>query len=437
MRTDDSTMQLLKRTQQGKKHPATALGIIQRSNLKYLDNALKQQWNLGKNILLCWCLDRQGIQLLLAPHYFLGRFSVSLNDCDPVDRLEALNGRFVRELISTSRQLSAEDFRGAASRLQLQPVLIPLPVALSSQPELLAAVDERIKRYSINYVKNRAVLLFDIVNFSLVSPFEQTSQLNSLSYSLNAAHNTLRRQNIEINFSRTTTGDGYYVWHQHNSYRANLELFQFMQLVIADNALAQLAVDPSAGQAVPSIRSGFHIGSHFEFYQQETVSPDMNSFIVGDVTIELARMLDLASPGQIFIGDFDTFVPTSYREGAYLVPVDSQHFVTRAAKQMQALQNLTLSGQQVNNIHCFLTGDTGASGGKNIRRFCITDKHGRSRNAYNLRIHIYTGESNNSVILGLPDSQLPKRHYRRAGESQLFKNLQHSFRSSIAAVEDR
>jgi hypothetical protein len=322
----------------------------------------------------------------------------------------------------------------------LAPVNIKLPDSVEGQPELHAAIDGLIKRYSINYVKSRAVLLFDIVNFSLASPFEQTSQLNSLSYSLNAAHNKLLKRNIEINFSRTTTGDGYYIWHHEETPRANLELYEFMIMVIADNALAQRAASrgPKSGLVVPKIRTGFHIGSHFEFYQVEGVNPGMNRFIVGDVTIELARMLDLASSGQIFIGDFDTLVPTSFREGAYLIPVDSQHFVDRALKHSASMNGVTLSGEKVESIHCYLTGETGASGGQTIRRFRITDKHGRSRNVYNLRVIIKTDNSGHAIRLGQQDSELPKRHYRRKED---FKKIDHIVKSrvkpkaSIAAFE--
>lgn len=395
-----------------------SLSIIQQANLRCLDQALKQQWNLGQNILLCWCVDGKGVQVLSAPHYFLGQFSASLNDCSPVDRLDALNGLYIRDMISGPRQLSPEDFSGAARRLQLEPLPIQLPVPLAHKPELFTAIDEMIRRYSINFVKNRAVLLFDIVDFSLVSPFEQTSQLNSLSYSLNAAHSKLLQQNIDINFSRSTTGDGYYVWHKQDSPRANIELFEFMILVIADNAFAQRAAvtDKRFGKVVPQIRSGFHIGSHFEFYQVEGLTPGMKSFIVGDVTIELARMLDLAGEGQIFMGDFETVVPTSGREGAYLIDANPQQFVERAMKLMAGLKKFTLSGEQIDSIHCFLTGETGASGGETVRRFLITDKHGHSRNVYNLKIFIKKASSGKPLMLGQHDSYLPKRRYRRKSD---------------------
>ncbi len=180
-----------------------------------------------------------------------------------------------------------------------------------------------------------------------------------------------------------------------------------MLLVLADNAIA---FRKALGNTVPLIRSGFHIGSHYEFYQVEGVNPSMNNYIVGDVTIELARMLDMAKPGQIFIGDFNTRVSTSAREGAYLIDADSRTFVERVAKHINALQGVELSGEKVQSIFCYLTGETGASAGQNIRRFRITDKHGRSRNAYNLRIKIQ-GQNKQPLMLGVQDSELPKRSY--------------------------
>ncbi len=195
-----------------------AHSVVQQQNLRYLESALREQWKLGQNILLCCTAADDGIQLLRAPHYFLGKFSASLNNCSPTDRLDALNGRFIREMISGGRQLPLDEFEGAARRLELPPRHICLPVELNRDRAVMDAVDVMLRRYSISHVKSRAVLLFDVVNFSLVTPFEQTSQLNSLSYSLNAAYNKLLKRGVEVNFSHTTTGDGYYVWNEESSH---------------------------------------------------------------------------------------------------------------------------------------------------------------------------------------------------------------------------
>lgn len=383
--------------------------------LDTLEEALREYWRLGQNIILCWSAVPEGICVLLAPHYYLGNFSASLSDSSPTDRLDLLNGRFIRQLISGRRQMPGEDFFSTARRLELEPILVRSPINREADSALLEATERLIKRYSISYVDSRAALLLDIVDFSLYSPFEQTSQLNSLSYSLNSAYNKLLKKNIAVDFARTTTGDGFYVWNRDPGPRANVDLFQFMLLVVADNAIARRKARELT-RTVPLLRTAFHIGSHFEFYQVEGVNPTLHSYIVGDVTIELARMVELAHPGQIFIGDFKTAMPTSMREGAFLVDVDSQHFVERIAKHLENLRGLELSGEHIEALHCQLTGEPGVSAGQNVRRFRITDKHGRSRHAYNLRINIHTGGGRRPLLLGIQDYYLPKPSAGRSAD---------------------
>ncbi len=388
-----------------------------KQQLSQLEDALREQWHLGQNILLCWCPIATGIAVLVVPHYYLGQFSGSLSDSSPIDRLDLLNGRFIRQLISGPRLMSAEDFFSTAHRLELEPTMVASAIDANADIDTLLAVEDLIKRHSISYVDNRAVLLFDIVDFSLYSPFEQTSQLNSLSYSLNSAYNKLRTKNIEIDFARTTTGDGFYVWNRNTEPRAGFDLFQFMLVVIADNAIARhrARADHSVANhhsrtshTVPLLRTAFHIGSHFEFYQVEGVNPTLHSYIVGDVTIELARMVDIASAGQIFIGDFKTVVPTSLRDSAFTIEADTQQFVARVAKHLENLQGLELSGEYIEALYCQLSGETGVSAGQRARRFCITDKHGGSRHAYNLRINIHTGTGRQPLLLGVQEHHLPR-----------------------------
>ena len=384
--------------------------------LAALEDALREQWRLGQNIILCWCAVAEGVRALLVPHYYLGNFSASLSDSSPEGRLDLLNGRFIRQLVSGPRRMRAEDFFSTAHRLELEPILLHSPITADADEGLLEGVERLIKRYSISYVESRAALLFDIVDFSLYSPFEQTSQLNSLSYSLNSAYSKLLKKHIAVDFARTTTGDGFYVWNRDPAPRANVDLFQFMLLVIADNAIARSKAG-DLGRTVPLLRTAFHIGSHFEFYQVEGVNPTLHSYIVGDLTIELARMVELARPGQIFIGDFKTATPTSLREGAFLVDVDSQHFVERTARHLEILRGLELSGERIEALHCQLTGAAGVSAGQSVRRFRITDKHGRSRHAYNLRINIHTGGGRRPLLLGIQDYYLPKPDNRQGRDA--------------------
>tara|TARA_R110002073_G_scaffold26248_3_gene86138 strand:+ start:7168 stop:8517 length:1350 start_codon:yes stop_codon:yes gene_type:complete len=374
------------------------ISISQRGNLKALETALRKQWRLGQNIVLCWSADERGILVIFVPHYFLGNFCARPG----VDGAQD-NEAFVRELISGSRCKPREEFFDIANRLDIAPGFIRLDTPLADDPAVVSAVEQLIKRYGLSYVSDRAVLLFDIAEFSLFTPFEQASQLNSLSYSLNSAYNKLLAKGIEVHFSRTTTGDGYYVWNRALGAQANCDLFFFLLLVVADNAVARRA---SHGNTVPVIRVAYHVGSHYELYQAEGVNPTVHSYIVGDVTIELARMAEKAQPQQVLVGHFETASqcaqePATEPSG----PVSAPDFIEQCNDGLSALQGIQFAGKTVERLHCRLSGAGGDDDRRVARRLLITDKHGLSRQAYNLEFTIEFEDR--TLTLGLPESALP------------------------------
>jgi hypothetical protein len=356
-----------------------AISIVQRGNLKSLESTLRKQWRMGQNIVLCWSATDNGMLVLLVPHYFLGNYSAAGNG-DEEDSGNA-NEAFIRQLLSGIRRKERDEFFDIAKRIGVSATFIKLPSPLTAEAGVFEGVEKIIKRYGISYVSSRAVLLFDIADFSLYTPFEQASQLNSLSYSMNAAYNKLLTRDIKVNFARTTTGDGYYVWNRDLSQEADQDLLHFLLLVIADNAMAREA---SSGNTVPLIRSAFHIGSHYELYQAEGVNPTVFSYIVGDVTIELARMVDLAQPGQIFVGDFYT---GSVADGEDTGTVG---FLVHCSNRCKRLLGIAISGDPVASMSCQPSFIKDAAGGSKPRRFILTDKHGISRVAYNLQLEIET-----------------------------------------------
>ncbi len=392
----------------GRDAGSDAISIVQRGNLKALETTLRKQWRLGQNIVLCWSSTENGILVLLVPHYFLGNYSAA---SDPVD--EDSKEAFTRKLISGERQKSRDEFFEVANRLGVSATFIKLSTPLDGEPLVIEAVEQIIKRYGISYVSSRAVLLFDIAEFSLYTPFEQASQLNSLSYSLNSAYNKLLTKGIEINFARTTTGDGYYVWNRNLSPGANRDLLHFLLLVIADNAMAREA---SKGNTVPLIRTAYHIGSHYELYQAEGVNPTVFSYIVGDVTIELARMVDLAQPGQIFLGDFQV----ALEEGDE--PTDTLGFLQYCSEACKTLLGIGFAGEEIEAMSCQASGTVDDAGNLAARRFILTDKHGITRGAYNLQISIGTG-GERTRDLGLDNDYLtagaPEAEKESGGEEMV------------------
>lgn len=368
-----------------------AISLVQRGNLKTLEKTLRKQWRLGQNIVLCWSADERGLLVIFVPHYFLGNYCAD-------DAEHSGNEAYIREMIAGERRKTREEMFAVSRRLDVAPTFIKLSTALSEETLVLQAVEQLIRRYGLSYVENRGVLLFDIVEFSLYTPFEQASQLNSLSYSLNSAYNKLLAQGIEINFARTTTGDGYYIWNRSLGPQADRDLFYFMLLVVADNAVARAA---SRGNTVPLIRAAYHVGGHYELYQAEGVNPTVFSYIVGDVTIELARMVELAGAGQLLVGDFQS----SLGDGPLASEkVNTPAFVAACNRGLEALVGVQLSSKQVSSIQCWLSEACAGDGESVPRRFRIVDKHGLSHHAYNLQLKVSL--EGKELVLGLDDTEL-------------------------------
>ena len=379
---------------------AQGMPLRQRSNLVQLDRSLNQHWSLGQNNILSWAPLDEGVLVLVVPHYAIAEYTA----IRPDDQPPRVSPRFITELISGDRQLNFTQMQKVARLLEVQPVYIALREPLSGHSVETQIIESMIRRYGINYVASRAVTLFDIVGFSLLTPFEQMTQLNSLSYSLNSAHAKMLEQDVGIDFARSSSGDGFYIWNRADGLEANVNLYHFMHIVLADNAIAQ---NKSTSKAVPRLRACFHVGSCYEFHQAEGLNPTMHDFIVGDVTIELARMIEAALPGQILVGDFIADVLADVTDpAATQAHLDAVTFLQRAQGNLSKLSGLELSGERVTAIKCYLTGENMGGGQFNIRRLTIMDKHGLSRVAYNAKVNIYR-ETAKPILLGIEDRKLP------------------------------
>jgi hypothetical protein len=368
-----------------------------------LEHGLHRHWHLGRNMILSWSPAEGGIELLAVPHYLLVTFSATHATLTAEEAAlagdPALAGRpardFVRSLITGSRRLSPERLRGIGRLLAARPFTIPLAGARLTDAAS-AQIDEMVSRFSISYVPNRAVALFDIVGFSLLDPFEQATQLNSLAYSVNSAHAKLMRNEIDVNFARSTTGDGFYIWNRDTGMHANANLYHFVHVVLADNAIAR---QKAHGNTTPLLRTAFHVGDHYEFYQAEGLNPTVYNYIVGEVTIELARIVEAAMPGQVLVGDFAFDAPGDEAKA------DSVAFINGLQDSLSKLRGMTLSGERIRDIKCYLTGAQRPGGDFAIHRYRITDKHGHSRNVFNAKINVYRS-GGEPIFLGIQDRDL-------------------------------
>lgn len=382
------------------------LSLRDRSDLILLDKRLHEHWRLGQNVILNWCPEPRGITLLMIPHYAVADYAtVDAPDTRTDAEIETIvrpSEDFFKALLSRERRLTPAQMDKVARLLGIERLRIGLRDGLMTTPAHHQIIENMIKRYSISYVAHRAVALFDIVGFSLLTPFEQMNQLNSLSYSLNSAQSKLMSKEINVNFGRSTTGDGFYIWNRDLSLEGNINLYQFMHLVLADNAIARRK---ARHRTVPKLRACFHIGSCYEFYQSEGLNPTLYDYIVGDVTVELARMLERALPGQVLVGEFQASLSGDEDGVNDPINLSSVEFIGSASQKLGRLEGLELSGERVDAIKCYLTGSSLGNGKYAIRRIVVHDKHGLSRRVYNAKVNIYRRNAE-PILLGIEDHML-------------------------------
>jgi len=367
-----------------------------REELSQIDAILFDAWNLGENIMLAWTRDRSGLRFLAVRHYKIlepfGEHRAGPEEPqgphDFITRILA-GPKFLRPVQFDALRQSL----GRAARL--------ISASVSSDHELNADfVSALVTRYGVTLVRERAVLLLDVVGFSLRPPLEQVAMLNSLSYSVNSAYSQLASEDIQLNFARSTTGDGFYIWNRARTVDANIALFKLMMLILADNAVAKRK---ARSFPVPRIRAAFHVGEHFEFYQVEALNPTTFGYIVGQVTIDLARILEKALPGQILLGEFDIAMTDAQTGG--VVSYNTLDFVDRTAEVLDRLEGLAVAGDHVGEVHCYLTGGQATGGGHSVERHSVRDKHGMTRPVYNAKINIHLREGR-PIFLGIQHADL-------------------------------
>ena len=380
---------------------------VERSHIVTLEKALHSKWALGRNIVLVWVPCVNGMDVLIIPHYTLSEFITTTNHetdnpsylPDNVDSFTRQPANVIEDVVSGSKKRDKRELLHLSKLLGYPSQHIDLPFTPGDEVPY-GIVESMVKRYSISFVEDRAVALFDIVGFSLLSPLDQVTQLNSLAFSVNSAYAEMLNNDIDIRFARTTTGDGFYIWNRDHSIQANVNLYHLMHLILADNAIARAK---SSHNTTPLLRSAFHVGGYYEFYQSEGLSPTVYSYIVGDVTIELARMVERALPGQVLVGEF--WIPIPDGEIGLVKKIDTIEFIEKTQETLSSLNGLVLSGDKIDSINCYLTGDRAKNLCFAVRKYIIIDKHGKGRNVYNAKVNIYR-EDTEPVYLGLATNKL-------------------------------
>ena len=367
-----------------------------REELARLDDRLFAIWNLGDNVLLGWTHADGELLLLSVRHYFIPE-SIHA-DAGSIGRIGDAP-HFINAVLSGPKYLNIKEFNTICQTLKCTPEAVRVNFRIESEG-LAEVISDMVRCYGVSLVRNRAVMLMDAVEFSLQSPLDQMAILNSLAYSVNSAYALLLSKDIRINFARTTTGDGFYIWNRATTPGANAELYKLMMMILADNAVAQRK---ALGSWVPKLRAAFHVGEHYEFHQVEGLNPTNFSYIVGQVTVDLSRMVDRALPGQILLGDFVT--PGGDGGSGRPILQDTLDFVENTAATLDQLNGLDISGGRIESIRCYLTGPGLGDGQFQVNRYHLRDKHNTTRAVYNAKINIHRDRAE-PIFLGIRSNDL-------------------------------
>lgn len=372
----------------GRQVSNTSLDPLVRQALSRLDETLFDAWGLGNNLILAWTRESVVLRFLVVRHYaIIDGFSPGKK---AASQKTSRSQEFINEILAGPKFLPQGEFSALCVVLgkTAQVIAVQVQDGAESYTELISSL---VTRYSVSLLRERAVVLLDAVGFSLHSPLEQMAMVNSLSYSVNSAYRQLLSNDIDINFARTTTGDGFYIWNRARTVDANIALYKLMMLILADNAVAQRKAKQSP---VPKLRAAFHVGEHYEFYQVEGLNPTTQGYIVGQVTIDLARILERALPGQILLGDFELAAVRSQVNGGTI------GFVEQTAGTLDQLNGLAIAGDNVKAIRCYLTGERAVGGDFLVSRYAIRDKHGKTHFVFNAKINIHPRKTK-PLLLGI------------------------------------
>lgn len=348
-----------------------------RQYLKFIDDELNRLWRLGRNAVVAWSTVDDGLDVLAVPQYLLPNLFMNHE-----------------EILVGSTRRSREELAMIADICEIEPYRIVVPREIFTNLVGARSLEYLIRRFAITKLTDKAAILFDTVGFSRYSPLEQVTALNSLSYSINVAYQRTVEHGLDVSLCYSTTGDGFYVWNRSEGLAANVDLFCFLMLVLSDNALGRRQ---GIVTTIPKLRTGFQIGDCYEYFQAEGARPGTGSYIVGDATIQLSRMVEVAMANQILIGDFRIERPAV--DGSPQDACDAACFVELAQERLQIFKDVNLSREKVTSLKCYLTGFLQDDGSYNICRYGFDDKHGFGHVVYNAKVNLHRA-GGDEIFLG-------------------------------------
>ena len=334
--------------------------------LTKINDLFFELWSFGSNALVSWSATRHGIEILSIPKIRL--FTLK----EPHERV-----------FTGSRRLDPEHMRSVAKSLEVQPVEIRLDFPIGDDKAGLNHDDvgNLFENYTTMKTSHRAVVLLDIVGFSKHTPEAQASQLSTLEFALNIAEESCKQKLLPIEMRRSTTGDGFYIWNRRTGPDADIALFVLMSMFITYYTALKRGIREK--DATPELRAAASIGSHYTFFNPRRNAVDSDEYIVGDVTISVARLIGKTKSNQIVIGAFSR--PGHDGKLVY----SAEHVVGLANMELEKFRGMHLFGNPVDRFAFYLTGPKRQDGSYVNQRMRVVDKHGFEHLCYNAKVNVF------------------------------------------------
>ena len=353
-----------------------------------LDASLRRISSLGANVIVGWRFLPAGIKVAYIPSYDLPSMAKAFPN-----------------LLRFSRKVETDTDFGAMVTRGCGEEIITILGAFDHGSETERMINDAIRHFSVTQSDCRAVALFDIVSFSIHSPFEQITQVSVLSHYIRLAARRCESLGMPIDLCMSTTGDGFYVWNANEGLDADVALFCTAMLALAYSTSAR---DLAETQSVPRLRCSLHFGSHYEYFQTASSSSNAGCFIIGDVTIDLARLLSKAKQDQLLIGAYtrelgDTEAELKKKYG--ITRIETPAFMAYAQQQFAKFSGLPIPGGKIADVKAYLTGPQATANLFSIKKYYVGDKHGIEHPCYNGKFNV-TVSNGTGVYFGLQQREL-------------------------------
>ena len=342
--------------------------------------------NLGANVIVAWRLLPFGVQLYQIPIYSIANRVALLSE-----RISA-DGHRIRD-----KEVEALDSAGCIV------TEVKLPFQVPAQQEFFDYVEGLIAPYVVQWSPCRAVALYDIVEFSKHTALEQFALIRMLSYFINLAAHRCRGLGHRIHVSKSTTGDGFYVWNEVEGVEADNALYLSTMLTLAYYYGTRKS-DLTTG--FPPLRCCVNFGSHFGYHGAMEDDARGGDYIVGDVTIGLARMMSATLPSQLLVGAHSRDISgTNLGQQLGRAMIDTPSLMAMGQLSMENLVGFPLPGGKITGAQAYLTGSRNSDSQFTIKKYLVVDKHGMKHQCYNamFNLEISSGEV---IHIGLEDESI-------------------------------